>query len=93
MSGSGTMRSSPTGPIPSTGCSWSREFIASIASVTPIPPRRRCLQPASAVAFAHSAVVPAPQEADEPDVVLARGADDVDGLHGGKIGELGGWPS
>ena len=52
MVGSGTMRSSPTGPMPSTDWSRSSEFIASIASVTPIPLFRRASSPPSAVALA-----------------------------------------
>ena len=35
--GSGTIRTSPTGPIPATGCSWSSMDIAIIATVCPMP--------------------------------------------------------
>ena len=37
MSGSGTIRTSPTGPIPATGCSWSSMDMAIIATVCPMP--------------------------------------------------------
>ena len=37
VAGSGTRRISPTGPIPSTAWSWSSEFIACIATVSPTP--------------------------------------------------------
>ena len=37
VSGSGRIRTSPTGPMSATGCSWSRLFIACIATVRPMP--------------------------------------------------------
>ena len=37
MSGSGLIRTSPTGPMPSTGCSVSSMVIAIIAVVWPMP--------------------------------------------------------
>src|SRR5438093_325359 len=45
VSGSGTRRISPTGPIPSTGCSWSSEFMACMATVRPMPLRIRPSSP------------------------------------------------
>ena len=41
MDGSGRMRTSPTGPIPSTGCRESSMDMAIIATVCPIPVRSR----------------------------------------------------
>ena len=37
MSGSGTILTSPTGPIPATGCRWSSIDMAIIATVCPMP--------------------------------------------------------
>jgi hypothetical protein len=37
VSGSGTILTSPTGPIPATGCSWSSMDIAIMATVCPMP--------------------------------------------------------
>ena len=37
VAGSGTMRTSPTGPMPSTGCRWSSMDMAIIATVCPMP--------------------------------------------------------
>ena len=45
------MRTSPTGPIPSTGASWSSMFIACIATVRPIPSVMRLRRNWLAVAF------------------------------------------
>jgi hypothetical protein len=41
VAGSGLIRTSPTGPIPSTGCSESSMDMAIIATVCPIPVRSR----------------------------------------------------
>ena len=41
VDGSGMMRTSPTGPIPSTGCRESSMDMAIIATVCPIPVRSR----------------------------------------------------
>src|SRR5712691_6205491 len=54
VSGSGTSRISPTGPIPSTGCSWSSVFIACIATVSPIPLRMRPSSPSIPLALART---------------------------------------
>ncbi len=37
VDGSGRMRTSPTGPIPATGCKWSSMDMAIMATVWPIP--------------------------------------------------------
>ena len=37
VAGSGRMRTSPTGPMPSTGCRWSSIDMAIMATVWPIP--------------------------------------------------------
>ena len=49
--GSGTMRTSPTGPMPSTGCRWSSMFIAIIATVCPMPLVIRASSPEACVAL------------------------------------------
>ena len=51
MSGSGTILTSPTGPIPATGCSWSSMDIAIIATVCPMPLATRSRSRAVPVAF------------------------------------------
>ena len=54
VSTSGTSRTSPTGPIPGTGCSWSSPFIACIATVRPMPLEMRPSRLPMALAFART---------------------------------------
>ena len=54
VSTSGTRRISPTGPIPSTGWSWSSAFIACIATVRPMPLVMRPSSPCRPLAFART---------------------------------------
>jgi hypothetical protein len=49
--GSGTSRTSPTGPVPSTGWSWSSMVMACIARVSPMPLRMRSGSRLREVAF------------------------------------------
>ena len=49
--GSGLIRTSPTGPMPSTGWRWSSMFIAIIATVCPIPLAIRASRPDTCVAL------------------------------------------
>ena len=48
------MRTSPTGPMPATGWSWSSEFIACMATVSPMPALRRPPSPCRADALART---------------------------------------
>src|SRR3954470_23472536 len=54
VSGSGTRRISPTGPMAGTGWRWSSPFIACIATVSPIPARMRPSSPCRDDAFART---------------------------------------
>src|SRR5215204_2355556 len=54
VEGSGTRRISPTGPIPSTGWSWSRELMACMATVRPIPVRIRSASRSTCAALART---------------------------------------
>src|SRR6266508_6876134 len=54
VEGSGTSRTSPTGPIPSTGWSWSRELMACMATFRPIPVRIRSASRSTCAALART---------------------------------------
>ena len=85
MSRSGTSRTSPTGPMPSTGCSWSSAFIACMPTVSADAAAQPALRPAQRARLrAHRAVVAAPEEADEPEAGGLGSVDDLVGLHGTK---------
>ena len=78
VSRSGTSRISPTGPIPSTGWSWSSPFIACIADRQADAAREPPFEAVPAARLrAHGAVVAAPEEADEAEALRVDAADDL----------------
>ena len=85
VSRSGTSRTSPTGPMPATGCSWSSAFIACMRDRQPDAAAQPALEAVARGRLgAHRAVVPAPQEADQAQAGLVELRDDVVDAHARK---------